>query len=133
MSISDTANKLLDLKREKSSLKTKLSEVEKEFKQLEASLLEEMATMGVNRLDIDGKASFYMATRKFYKISDRDALLDFLYKVGDTDLLTVQHQTLNAYAKEMAERQEGQGNSDYVIPGVDYTSKTQIRIRNSKV
>lgn len=130
--MSELASKLFDLREKKSEIKSTLSEVEKELNSVEAELLEEMVQEGMNRIDLQDKAAFNIATRKFFKISDREALIDFLHEQGDVDLLTVNHQTLNAYAKEVLARKEAEGDEDYNIPGVGYTTKTQIRVTKAR-
>jgi hypothetical protein len=132
MGLSDLANQLYELREKKSELKAETNSVEKEIAVIEAEMLEEMAHEGLQRFDIKGTASFYIATRKFYKISDRESLIDFIHDQGDTDLLTVQHQTLNGYAKEMYARKEAEGDADFEMPGVSFTTKTQVRVRKSK-
>ena len=95
-------------------------------------MLEELAEEGMNRIDLDGKASFFIATRKYYRIEDRDTFLQFLEQQGDEDILTVQHQTLNAYAKELATRKAASGEEDFEIPGLEYHAKSQIRVKTVK-
>jgi len=131
MGLSDLAIQLFDLREKKSELKADINDIQKEMDQLEVEMLEEMSHEGLQRFDIAGTASFYIATRKFYKLSDRETLIDFIHDQGDTDLLTVQHQTLNAYAKEIYARKEAEGDKKFVMPGVSFTSKTQIRVRKS--
>lgn len=129
MGLSDAARKYHELKKKKTELNNTLKEVNKKMAVAEEELLEELAHEGMSRLDLAGEASFSIAERRFYKVTDREAFMDFLHDQGDTDLLGVQHQTLNAYAKEMQARKEAAGEVDFNIPGVSFTSKTQIRVR----
>lgn len=131
-SLSTLANKLYELRDEKSELNNKLSELKKEIKTIEAEMLEELSQEGMNRVDLEGKASFFVATRKFYRIDDRDQFMQFLEDQGDDDILTVQHQTLNAYAKEIASRKAAEGTEEFEIPGLVYHSQSQIKIRKAK-
>jgi hypothetical protein len=131
-SLAELANQLFELRSEKSRLAAEGKDVQKKLDEVEAEMLEEMCQEGMSRLDIQGTGSFFMATRKFYKIADRELLMDFIHEQDDTDILTVQHQTLNAYAKEMQERKEAQGESDFEIPGVSFITKTQIRVRKAR-
>jgi hypothetical protein len=131
-SLAELANQLFELRSEKSRLAAEGKDVQKKLDEVEAEMLEEMCQEGMSRLDIQGTGSFFMATRIFYKIADRELLMDFIHEQDDTDILTVQHQTLNAYAKEMQERKEAQGESDFEIPGVSFITKTQIRVRKAR-
>lgn len=88
-----------------------------------------MAHEELQRVDLAGKASFHIANKRFFKIANRDELLDFLHQNGDEDIITVNHNTLNAYAKEMLERKEAEGIDDFQIPGVSFISKPEIRVR----
>jgi len=132
MSLSALANKFYELREKKTELNNQVKDLQTELNAVEQDLFEEMGHEGMSRIDVQGKGSFYIANRRFYKINDRDVLMDFLHEQGDTDILTVQHQTLNAYAKEICTRKEAEGITDYIIPGVEYTTKTHIRIRKSR-
>ena len=103
-SLSELATRLKELRDRKTELKNQTKEVQTQLDAVEAELLEEMSHEGMHRLDLSDVGSFHIASRKFYKIADREALMDFLHEQGDVDLLTVNHQTLNAYAKEIAAR-----------------------------
>jgi len=127
--LSDTARKFYELRKQKTELNNTLKDIQKKLDKAEEELIEELSHEGLSRVDLQGEASFYITNRKFYTIGDRDALMDFLHEQGDTDLLTVQHQTLNAYAKEMQTRKEAAGEDDFELPGVNYVTKTQIRVR----
>ncbi len=130
-SLSELANKLYDLRERRAEIKAQEKEVATELAAVEEELLEEMMHEEMSRLDISGRASFHIATRRFFKIADREALVDFLHEQGDVDLLTVNHQTLNAYAKETFARKEAEGVDDFDMPGVEYTTKTQIRVKKA--
>lgn len=129
MGLSDAARKYHELKKKKTELNNNLKEINKKMAQAEEELIEELSHEGMSRLDLAGEASFSITERRFYKVTDREAFMDFLHDQGDTDLLGVQHQTLNAYAKEMQARKESAGEEDFNIPGVSYVTKTQIRVR----
>ena len=131
-SLSELATKLYELRERKTEINNTLKEVQSDLDVAEQELLEEMMHEGMNRLDIQDKGSFHIANRKFFKISDREALIDFIHEQGDVDLLTVNHQTLNAYAKEMYSRKEAEGDEDFNMPGIDYITKTQIRVRKTR-
>lgn len=131
-SLSDLATKLYELREKKTDLNNQVKDVQSELDAVEQELLEEMSHEGMSRLDLADVGSFHIATRRFYKINDRDALIDFLHDQGDVDLLTVNHHTLNAYAKEMYDRKEQEGIEDFEMPGVDFITKTQVRVRKSR-
>tara|TARA_B100001109_G_C18650485_1_gene374839 strand:- start:101 stop:505 length:405 start_codon:yes stop_codon:yes gene_type:complete len=131
-SLSELATRLKELRDRKTELKNQTKEVQTQLDAVEAELLEEMSHEGMHRLDLSDVGSFHIASRKFYKIADREALMDFLHEQGDVDLLTVNHQTLNAYAKEIAARKEEQGVENFVVPGVEFTERTQIRVRKPR-
>lgn len=130
--LSELAARLYDLRERKAEINLQLKEVQTELDSIEADLLEEMTHEGLSRLDLQDKGSFHIANRKFYKISDREALIDFIHDQGDIDLLTVNHQTLNAYAKETYARKEAEGEEAFEMPGVDYFTKTQIRVKKAR-
>ena len=129
--LSDLANQFHALRLEKDSLGVTLKEVQKKLDAVERDLLEEMGHEGLNRLDLKGKGSFFITSRKFFKIADKDSFIDFIHEQGDTDLLTVQHQTLNSYAKELYARKNAEGTDDFLIPGVVFTEKTTIKMKKT--
>jgi len=127
--LTDLAAKFYELRQEKDSLTFTLKEVSKKLDTIENEMLEEMGHEGLCRLDVKGKGSFFTSSRKFYKIIDRDAFMDFIHDQGDTDLLSVQHNTLNAYADEIYTRKVAEGNKNFVLPGVEFFEKVKIRMR----
>jgi hypothetical protein len=129
--LSDLANQFHTLRLEKDSLGVTLKEVQKKLDAVERELLEEMGHEGLNRVDLKGKGSFFITTRKFFKVSNRDTFIDFIHEQGDTDLLTVQHQTLQAYAKELCARKNAEGVDDFLLPGVEFTEKTTIKMKKT--
>jgi len=128
-SIATLATKLSELRKEKSALTTDMKVLAKKIESVEEDLLEEFTHAGINRIDIKGLGSFFTATRRFFKVADRESLVDFLHEQGDVDIMSVQHQTLNAYCKEVLAQKEAKGLDDFEIPGVTFVSKTQIRVR----
>ena len=130
--LADLASRMYDLRERKTEINNTLKECQQQLDEVEQELLEEMMHEGMSRLDIQDKGSFHIATRKFYKISDREALIDFIHEQGDVDLLSVNHNTLNAYAKEMYTRREAEGIEDFQMPGIDYITKTQIKVRKAR-
>lgn len=131
-SLSKLAQQIFDLREKKSEITNSLNTVKKELEEIEQEMLEELAEEGMNRIDLAGKASFFIATRKFYRIDNRDDFMRFLEEQGDEDILTVQHQTLNAYAKEIATRKEADGDDEFEIPGLVFHAKSQIRVKKLK-
>lgn len=125
--ITKIAQKLHTLRQKKEEIQDTLKLVQKELDQVESELISDLQQAGLNRVDVDGIGSFSLATRRFYKITDREAIYQFLVDRDSTDLLTVNHQTLNAYIKEL-KNQEGE---DFDVPGVDFTSDVQIRVRKA--
>lgn len=131
MSLKDLAENFYKLRTQKEELAEQLKDVQGRLDLAEENLIEELGHEGMNRVDLDGMGSFQIATRKFFKIQNRDELIEFLHEQGDADILSVNHNTLNAYAKEMLERKAAQGESDFDIPGVTYTTTSQIRLRKA--
>jgi len=129
--ITQLAKEIFDLRAQESELNEQAKNLKKKLDVLEEELITEMTHEELQRVDLAGKASFHIATKKFFKIANRDDLLVFLHENGDEDLLTVNHQTLNAYAKEMLERKEAEGISDFEIPGVSFVQKPGIRVRKA--
>jgi len=129
-SISEVATKYHEIRQEKLRLDSDLREVKQRLQQAENELLDEFSHAGLSRVDLPDKGSFFIANRRFYKISNKDSFMSFIRQNGDTDLLTVQHQTLNAYAKEKYESAEQVGNNEFDIPGLSYITKTNIRVRS---
>lgn len=127
--LADLANKFYELRLEKNKLSDLLKEVQKTLSSVETEMLEELSHEGMDRIDLKGKGSFFISNRKFFKITDRESFIDFIHDQGDTDLLTVQHQTLNAYAKEIYARKNAEGDAEFEIPGIIATEKPGIRMR----
>jgi len=127
--ITQLAKEIFDLRTQESELSEQLKNLKKKLDGVEESLITEMTHEELQRVDLAGKASFHIAIKKFFKIANRDELIQFLHDNGDEDLLTVNHQTLNAYAKEMLERKEAEGISDFEMPGVSFIAKSEIRVR----
>lgn len=131
VSLKDLAEEFYNLRNQKDELNEQLKELQKKLDHVEENLLEELGHEGLNRIDLDGIGSFQIASRKYFKIQDRDALIEFLHEQGDSDILSVNHNTLNAYAKEVLERKSAQGVEDFEIPGVSYVTASQIRLRKA--
>lgn len=127
--ITQLAKEIYDLRTQESELSEQLKNLKKKLDGVEESLITEMTHEELQRVDLAGKASFHIANKKFFKIANRDELVQFLHNNGDEDLLTVNHQTLNAYAKEMLERKEAEGITDFEMPGVSFIQKAEIRVR----
>lgn len=127
--ITQLAKEIFDLRSQESELSEQLKNLKKKLDGVEENLITEMTHEELQRVDLAGKASFHIANKKFFKIANRDELIQFLHDNGDEDLLTVNHQTLNAYAKEMLERKEAEGISDFEMPGVSFIQKPEIRVR----
>ena len=127
--ITQLAKEIYDLRTQESELSEQLKNLKKKLDGVEESLITEMTHEELQRVDLAGKASFHIAMKKFFKIANRDELIQFLHDNGDEDLLTVNHQTLNAYAKEMLERKEAEGVADFEMPGVSFIQKSEIRVR----
>lgn len=127
MTISKLAQRYYELRQKKENIQDTLKDVQKELDQAESELVSDLQQAGLNRVDLDGIGSFSLHTRQFYKIVDREAIYQFLVDRDNTDILTVNHQTLNGYVKELKE-QEGEG---FEIPGVSHTSDISIRLRKS--
>jgi len=127
--ITQLAKEIYDLRTQESELSEQLKNLKKKLDGVEENLITEMTHEELQRVDLAGKASFHIANKKFFKIANRDELVQFLHDNGDEDLLTVNHQTLNAYAKEMLERKEAEGITDFEMPGVSFIQKPEIRVR----
>jgi hypothetical protein len=127
--VTQLAKEIYDLRTQESELSEQLKNLKKKLDGVEESLITEMTHEELQRVDLAGKASFHIANKKFFKIANRDELIQFLHDNGDEDLLTVNHQTLNAYAKEMLERKEAEGITDFEMPGVSFIQKPEIRVR----
>lgn len=129
----DLATKISDLRDKKGNLTAQLKEVSQQLEVAEQEMLDYLIEEGMDRVDVAGKGTFFISNKRFFKIADREAFLDFLHEQGDTDLLTVQHQTLNAYAKEILAKKEAEGKSaddeDFNIPGLEFITKTEIRVK----
>jgi len=128
-SIADIAKKMYEHKANIEELNAQVKSEKEKYSILEDELIEELGHIGINRFDLQGVGSFHIHTRKFYKMSDRDSFKEFLHDQGDEDILTVPHQTLNAYIKEKILQAEERGEEDFTIPGTEFTTKSQIRLR----
>ena len=127
--ITQLAKEMFELRSQESEAAEHLKNLKKKLDVLEEQLITEMVHEELQRVDLAGKASFHIANKKFFKIANRDDLIQFLHENGNEDLLTVNHQTLNAYAKETLERKDAEGITDFEIPGVSFIQKAEIRIR----
>ena len=128
MSLSQLAEEFYTLRNKKEEIQSSLEEVNKQIESVEKALLEELGEQGLNRIDLPDKGSFSIFTRKFFSTEDKEALLSFLREQDAEDLLSVNHQTLNAYVNELKTRY----GDDFVVPGVREASKSQIRMHRSK-
>lgn len=127
--LTELAIKFYDLRQEKNALSAKIKEIGETLGVIEKAMLEELAHEGMDRFDIKGKGSFFTSNRRFYKIVSKEPFIDFIHEQGDTDLLSVMYQTLNAYSKELYARKEAEGIKDFTIPGVEFTEKPSIKMR----
>ena len=130
--LSELATKLYGLRERKTEANATLKEIQSDIDLTEQELLEEMMHQDLSRFDLQDTGSFHIANRRFFQIADREALIDFIHEQGDVDLLTVNHQTLNAYAKETYARKEADGDESFEMPGISYVTKTQIRVRKPR-
>src|SRR5689334_4590203 len=101
--VTELAKKFHELRLKKDDLKDALSTLQKELDQVETSLVEDLQQSGMSRVDLDDIGSFSLATRSFYKVEDREKLFQFLQERDSTDLLSVNHNTLNGYVKSLKE------------------------------
>lgn len=128
MGLKDLAEEVYRLRQSKDEMESNLKDVNKKLMSAENELLEGLGHEGLSKIEVEGKGTFGMHTRHFYSVEDKENLKTFLEEQGATDLLSVNHNTLNAYAKELKER----FGEDFDIPGVKETSKTTIRIQKSR-
>lgn len=128
MALSELAEKFYNLRQERDKIEENLKEINNSLSNVERDMLEEFGHQGLTRVDVRDKGTFSVATRKFFKAEDKDELMKFLQSEGATDLLSVNHQTLNAWAKELKDRY----GEDFQIPGVGETSHSQIRMTKAK-
>jgi len=128
-SIADIARKMSEFKANIDELNAQVKNNKEQYTALEEELIEELGHVGINRFDLQGVGSFHIHTRKFYKLSDRDSFKEFLHDQGDEDILTVPHQTLNAYIKEKISQAEERGDDVFDVPGTEFTTKSSIRLR----
>jgi len=127
--LSIMAKEIYDLRQEKDKINSQLSELNKKLDAAEKRLIEEMQHEDLTRVDLAGCASFTIATSRRFKIADRDAFMKHIHENELDDMLTVNHHTLNAYAKELLEQKEASGEKDYKIPGLGWYSEPAIRVR----
>lgn len=125
--VTELAKKFHELRLKKDDLKDALSTLQKELDQVETSLVEDLQQSGMSRVDLDDIGSFSLATRSFYKVEDREKLFQFLQERDSTDLLSVNHNTLNGYVKSLKESE----GDDFEVPGVTATSEVSIRMRKN--
>lgn len=125
--VSDIAKKIYELRNQKDNLSDSLKDLQSKLDQAENELVEALQHSGLSRVDVDGVGSFTLAVRKFFKVVDREALHHFLQENDSTDILSVNHNTLNAYIKE----QKSKNGEDFEIPGTSFIAETQIRMRRA--
>jgi len=124
MSLSKLAEEFYRLRSEKDTVEDHLKIIDTQLKSLEEQMVEAFGEQGLNRIDLADKGSFTLTSRTFYSASDRQALLAFLHEQDATDLLSVNHNTLNGYVKELKER----NGEDFEVPGVKSFTKSAIRL-----
>lgn len=129
MGLADIAKKMHEHKSEINSLNASLKAEKEKYAILELDLIEELGHIGISRFDLEDVGSFHIHTRKFFKLSDSESFKEFLHDQGDADILTVPHQTLNAYIKEKIAQAEERGDEDFHVPGTQFTTKCSIRLR----
>lgn len=132
MSLIDHAKQMYELKAKKEELQAFLSEVEKKLQAVEKEMIDTLQQEGMTRVDVEGLGSFSLSVRRFYSIENRQELIDYLHQTGNEDLLTVNHQTLQAYADELKKRELAKGNSEFMVPGTREAIKTRISLRKGK-
>jgi hypothetical protein len=129
MELPELAQKMKDQKTKIDELNFQVKAEKAIMSSLEEDMLEQLSHLGVSRLDMENIGTFYIHTRKFYKIEDKDALFEFISDQNDDDILTVQHQTLNAYVKEKVLQAEERGDEEFAVPGTTYHATNSVRIR----
>lgn len=127
MGINELAQKYAVLREQKDELNNQLKEVSQKINDIESELIDDLHQAGLSRVDVSGLGSFSISTRCFYKVSDREALMEHLRQHDDEDILSVNHNTLNSYIKDWKTKYDDQD-----VPGVEFFSKAQIRMRKAK-
>jgi DNA-binding protein YbaB len=126
--LKDLGDKFHQLKEEKDELESQLKEINTELASIERSMLDEMAQEGMLRVELQGKGTFGTFKRTFFQIENKEVFKNYLVEQEATDLLSVNHQTLNAYAKECKNRY----GDEYLVPGLKQTSQTKLRFSKSR-
>jgi len=126
MELTELAKEYHKLRQKKDEINSDLKSVNEKLSAIENEMVEDLHQAGLNRIDVAGLGSFTICTRSFFKVIDKEAFLEHLRQHDDEDILSVNHNTLNSYMKDWNER-----SSQEEVPGIDFMSKAQIRMRKS--
>jgi hypothetical protein len=124
MAITDLAKKYYELRGKKDAINANLKDLNKKITDLEKEMVDDLHQLGLDRVDVKDVGSFTIYTRSFHKVVDREEFIEHLRQNDDEDILSVNHNTLNAYIKDWKSKHESQE-----VPGVDFATKAGIRMK----
>ena len=128
--LSDTRRKIDDIKNEKSAL-------EQDYKELSEQIIVHLAALNKDKHHT-AFGTISVSKRLTYKVpkspEDREAFFDYLKAKGIfEDLITVNSQTLNGFAKQELESAQLEGATEFNIPGLgDPTLYESIKLTRKK-
>jgi ATP phosphoribosyltransferase regulatory subunit HisZ len=115
-------DELFSLKREAEELE-KVFEVKKaELEKKKAELLGALEEAGLENFKVPGLGQ--IGVRNNFSVTmpkdpdEKQKFMDFLKHTNNEGLLTVNHQTLNSFYREVLDRAIEQENPDFVVPGL---------------
>jgi len=134
MKIKELCKLMFEQKRKVDKMKDELKIENEALTRLKQEVLEELKNNELPNFDTGfGKVSRY---KKFNaKVIDKYALAEHFKNQGVLeDMMTFNHNTVNAYMKDRIEKCKESGNIDYEVEGVDITSDFEtIRITGVKL
>ena len=107
MPSNETARELDEVRTEEDEHREAGKQIAARRKQLEARLLEELEAEGIVSVALDNGVTYGYQTKQSVKVEDYDAFRLHLGKIQQDHLLTMNHNTLQSFAREYAEDHGG--------------------------
>lgn len=127
-----------ELRSRKDELSKTLSGLEDEISAVSSKIIESLDSSGKERWDINGVGTISVVHRFTYKVpktpDQKEQFFGFLKEKGIfEDLISVNSQTLNAFAKREMELAKESGATDFSIPGLEEPALDKtIQLRRQK-
>lgn len=119
------AEEIAELKTKKTEYESLKNSIGAELEKKQQQLIERLVEINKTSWELKDVGSFSIVRDNRFKIADRDKLVEFCLSNDEKHLLSVNHQTLNAWANQ----QKG------LVPeaaGLDYQVHNKISFRRKK-